>query len=471
MAVTRIYNLGGINTYVNPLDQKEGNLIHAVNVDSQPYGAKAKRSGYTTLLGTVDGSAVTSLFSWTKDDGTTLFLYRKSGTSLYYSTQGTGDWTACGNGGFSGEHIGYAILGNTLIMGDGVGSTRHTTNGTSFTNTTLAPVGEHFSNYQNRIYIGGTSSTLFFSTANDATNWSTSGTSDSSSLQIPGAGRINKLMNIANNLMVSKNSGVEYRWDGYNLVDRSTKLGPSSPYSVAEQERVTFYLNRQGIYMDNGVSMQILSNPIQNQIYNNDETGISGSTFGTAAGVVHRYDYFVNAGTITDSTTKIRIPNAILKYDYNKNEFTNFKLANTPTSYHSYKDATGVERLAFGDGSGQCYTLGGTATNDNGVAIDSYMEYVVHLGVPENEKEWKVFVAFFNPGCQAKIAVACENTMVAGEKKWQDLGDTASGKVVFRFPSTANRSSFLFVKIYESSKISKMVCYGFAVDANVIPLQ
>src|SRR3990170_3078965 len=302
--ITRVVNIGGINTYVNPLiEERTDNkafLTRAVNVDSYPYGGKSKRPGYITFLGTADGSAINSLFSWTKEDGTTLFNYRASGSSLYYSIQGTGAWTLAGNG-------------------------------TSFTNTTLAPIGEHFTQFQRRIYIGGTSSTLFYSTTNDATNWNTSGTSDSSSFTIPGAGKINKVINANNRLVATKNSGLVYRWDGYSLVDTSTSLGPTSPYSVSDAEGYFFWLNRLGHFGYGGDKPKLLSNAIQGQVYNNMGSGIAGANFTTAPGIVHKYDWLCAVGTVTDDFTNEPVANAIIKYSFQKNEYLNYSFNNNPT--------------------------------------------------------------------------------------------------------------------------------------------
>ena len=152
MAITQNYNLGGLNLFLNPLLKKDGEAIRAVNVQSSSFGAKTKRTGYSTFLGTADGSAVNSLFSWTQDDGS-LFLYRASGAGLYHSVEGTGEWTMSGAGTITaGSAVGHAVSANVLIVGDGKGSTRHSTNGTSFTNTTLAPVASQFTQYQGRIY-------------------------------------------------------------------------------------------------------------------------------------------------------------------------------------------------------------------------------------------------------------------------------------------------------------------------------
>jgi len=464
MPTIEIKNLGGINTYVNPALQ--GQLIHSVNFDSFPFGAKTKRAGYTTYLGTADGSVPTSMFNWTKNDGT-FFNYRTSGSAIYYSTQGTGTWTLCGNGTITaGNKVGHAVLDDTLVVGENAGSTRHTTSGTSFTNTTIAPVGEFLEQYQGRIYVGGTSSTLFYSTTNDATNWATSGTSDSSSLTIPGAGKMGRIFKSADRLITSKTSGLMHRWDGYSLVDMSTNLGPSSPYSADSQEGYYFWLNRLGVYGYGGNRPQILSNAIQNQIYNNSGSAIVGTEFDTAPGVAHRYNYYASVGTLTDDLVNETIDDAIIKYNFQKNEFLNYSLAVKPTSWLSYKDASGVDQLVFGGTGGQCYTLGGTNLNDNGSAIVCNFQYVVHLGT-FNEKQWYWLRALFNPGNQARVQIATSNSFVEGNKKWIDIGNASSGVLEERFP-TGSQSRFLFIRVTESSQNSRLSCYGFEIDAEIV---
>lgn len=457
--------VGALNLYINPLTNSESELIRAVNVTSIPYGAKSKRRGYSTYLGTANGSAVTSLFTWTKDDGTTIFNYRASGNRLYYSEQGTSEWAICGNGTIpSGARVSHAVLDNTLIISTESASTRHTTNGTSFTDTPLAPIATDLAQYQNRIYAAGTASDLFYSTTNDATNWSTVGTSDSSSFKIPGAGKLNRIFKAYDNLVACKNSGLLYKWDGYYLVDTGTKLAPSSPKSVAEQEGFFFGLNRLGYFGGYGAAKpQLLSNAIERQIYNSKETGIEGTEFNIAPGVTHRYDYLCSVGDVSDDLTDEKISNCIHKYNFQKNEWLNWSFAHKPTAFNSYTDNVGKQQLIFGDSSGQCYKMDTSNTDDN-QPIEAVMEFVVHGGIPHLDKEWMRFYAFFNPGNQCKVQVAMANTFTKQRKRYYDLGDCSDGVAEFRFPS-GSRSKLLFIKIYERSTEQPFTFYGFTYNA------
>ena len=464
------FQTGGLNTYLSPL-VSEGQLIHAVNVVSFPYGAKSKRTGYSTFLGTADGAQVQSLHAFPNigNDSTKVNLFRASGSAVYHSVQGTGAWTLSGNGTISaGAHFGGAILDNVFVGGDGVGSAQYSTNGTSFVDGTLgvAPIAGEFEEYQGRIYAAGTNSTLFYSTHLNGRDWATSGTSDSSSFEIPGEGKLGKIFKAADKLIATKSTGLMYKWDGYSLIDMSTKFGPSSPYSIGETEDYRFFINQMGHFGYGGSKPQLLSNPIQRQFYNDKNSGIAGTVFPTAPGVCHRYDYLASVGTVVDDFTSRTISNAIIKYDYQKNEYLNWSFANKPTSWLSYNDANSVRQLIFGDASGQCYKMDNTVLTDNGSAIPMELVYVFTYGAPEFEKSWKYWRGVFNPGCEAKVQVACSNVFSYENLQWTDLGDTSNGFVEFRFPA-GSQSRFLFVRIYENSKNSRTVFLGQSVDAEI----
>ena len=465
------FNIGGINIYTNPLspETQDGQVIRSVNFDSYPFGGKIKRPGYGTFLGTTTGASVKNLFSWTKDDGTSIFVYKFSGSLLEYYNAGIGtatDWSTCGNGTFTGSHIGFSILNNTMILGDGVGSTRHTTNGTSFTDTVLAPVGEFFEQFQNRVYIGGTSSTLFYSVTNDATNWNTSGTSDSSSLKIPGAGKINKVYKLGNILSASKTARNILQWDGFTLYDTSSNLGMSSPYSYGTVENSGFYINPLGVYVADGNGAKLISNAVTRYFYNDNNTGVLGTVFGSAPGGVIKYDYFTALGSIRDDFTNEPLNNAVLKYNFQKNEFLTYQFTDPPTSFATYIDNGGSEQFIYGGTNGQVYKYGGTYTTDNGAAIPCVLDMILTGKQPQIEKDWRWFWGFFNPGCEGRVQVALANTFTKEEKIWVDLGDATNGIVQYMFP-TGSRSRLLYVRVTESSKTARINFYGCSLSYHV----
>ena len=429
-----------------------------------------KRPGYTAFLGTTQnqGSRVNTLFSWIQDSGTQTYLYCFAGSVLSYydATAGTAtDWLPTGNGTFTGTHVGYSILNNVLIIGDGVGSTRHTTNGTSFTNTTAAPAGEFFESYQNRIFIA-TGTSIVWSSANDATNWSAVSPSDSSSQNLLTSGKINKLWKMGDRLHIGKTTGNIFRWDGYSLVDTATTLNMTSPYSMGTIEDSALWINYTGVYMADISGPQIISNPINKFVHNEQATGMLGTSFGTAPGVCHRYDYFVAVGSTRDDLTDEPLNNGILKYHVLKNEWLTYQFNDAPTAWVSYRDSSGSQQLLFGNSSGQVFKYGGTAIADNATTITAVMEMVFNFNAPWFDKDWRWFWGFFNPGCEAQVQVALADTFIKGTKKWIDLGDARSGVVQYRFP-TGSRSKLLYLRIKESSKTARFVFYGACLGAVV----
>ncbi len=456
------YKIGGVDTYTNPL-LTDGGLVHSINMESFPNGAKRKRVGYGDYLGTLP-ARVNSMWQFQKNNGTQFWNYAAAGSKIYYSIQGTGDWTVAGNGTIANNaHVGNAILADTMILGDGIGSTRHTADGTTFVNTTLAPPAPFFVEYQGRIHAQGTSSTNFYSTANDPTNWQTSGTSDSSSFQVPGAGKLLQGYKVADRLVLPKNSGEMKQWDGYSLVDLATKYGPSSPYSIGDFEGYKLYINRFGINGHGGGQPELLSNPIQRQFYSSTGSAVAGTEFPTIPASTWYYNYIASVGTITDDFTNRPIANALMVFDYQKNEFVNWQFADRPTAIMSALDVDGNRNLYFGDANGKTSVMESQWTADDDASITAEMIFVFHLGSPGYPKDWKWYRGMFNPGCQAKVSYACTNSYTSDHLNWHDMGDVTDGVCEFHFP-TNSRSRLLFIRIYERSTDTPFAFYGQEID-------
>ena len=459
------YNLKGLNLQLNPLTQNNSNqteFLQLINMDSQPFGGKTKRPGYGTYLSSL-GTKIETLFDWHKDNGTQFWNYAVAGGTLFSSTQGTGAWTVTGNGTVTGgDNIFHGVLANTLMITSPNGTTRHSTTGTSFTDTTSAPTaGVGIVPFQNRMWVAGTANSVSYSTTGTPTDWTT----DDGVYNFTGASKLLSAFKGQDRLVVTFTNGNIFRYDGYNATDMATDLGPTSAKSIVNVEDFRFYLNRRG-YIGYGNKPTLISNPIQPQIYNNAGSGIVGTVFDSAPSGNYRYDIYTAVGTVTDDFTDETINNCIQKYNFQLDEWANYDFANLPTAYNTYKDVDGVERNIFGDSSGQCYTFGGTATSDNGAVINATMQMVYHAGVPQYSKKWSWLYMFFNPGCEATIQVACEDVFTKGSKKWIDVGQAKNGFVEFGFPPNT-RSKLLFIRVKESSSTTPFSYYGLAVDATV----
>ncbi len=501
------YNIRGLDTYDNVMAPNlDGQIIHGVNIVNFPNGAISKRPGYNTFLGTPDNAQVNALMYYPQQTGTQLFLYRASGSQLYYSLQGTGAWTvAQGNGtaGTAGGTIGNgqrmqgAILNNTFITGDGTTATRHTANGTAFTDTVLAPIGQYFMQYHNRIYTtNGINGTITYSSYGSADNWNIAIPADSSSFVVPDAGAAGPMMNSGDRLIITKIKGKMFNWDGNQLIDMATYYGPTMTFSPANIDGYYFYLNQVGQFGFDGANKQMLTNSVQRLFYNRSGNGMAASMLGTfGVGEAHIWDYFATLGTITDDFTGRTVNNAVLKYDYQKDTHLLWQLNDNPTSMLSYVDLNNQRQLIFGNASGQCFQLSPTATSDNGTPIASEAVFVFtyasqatsfsptsaqSLSGASYEKKWNWGRFFFNPGDEVNIQFAFSNTLTYQHLKWSetintnqrtgDFWQVSDGVVEIRFPDDLNnprRSRFMFLRIYDNADNSKWTYLGSQIDAEI----
>lgn len=473
--IKKLFNTQGLNLYVNPFLQNEGELVRAVNVDATPYGAIRKRLGYEAYLGTANGGEIRNLFMVDLSNNSSAeTLYRLSGSVLYYKQlfTGTADWSVCGNGTFTGNQVGYAVLENTLIMGDGVGSTRHSTNGTSFTNTTGAPIAKYFEQFQQRIYAGGTADTLFFSTTGTPTDWSGVSPSDSSSIQIPGEGEIVGITKINDNLKIFKRGGGMFNWDGDYLTDMATKAGLNYDQSIGKIEDYAIWANDDGLYGSGGGRPELISNSVEPYFKTSNGFGFD------IPGIGHKLDYYLSLqDNITEDILNNTEKSPVLKYNIQKDQFFLWSFPSLgsegPSAFASYLDTNDVvyNNMIFGAENGQVYrmfksTSGNNLYSDAGDPIASVIEMFIHLGTPESAKQWYEITLFFNPGSKAKVQIGTSNTFSRDNLKLTDLGDTSTGFVEYRFPQ-GTESHLLFLRIYESSVSPSWIYYGCAIDADV----
>lgn len=463
MADIRAFNIDSLNLKISPFLQSDGQVLRALNVKRDTLGGYKKREGYITYLGTPDNDTVNSLWSWETSPGS-INVYRSSGSILYHSINGTGDWTTSGGGTITdGTQVFHGVSADTMLIGQQGGTTRHSTSGTSFSDTSGAPTESlGFEEYEGRMWAIGTGQNAFYSTTGTPADWTT----DSSSVDVPGAGRLKTIFKVGDRLVFGKNSGLMHRYDGYSLRDLSTNLAPTSPFAIGQIEGYKVYPNKMGYFGYGGAMPEILSNAIERQVYNDAGSGIQGTSFDNMPGIAYKYDYFACTGTVTDDLTGVTIPDNIHKYNFQMDEWINWTFANRPTSFGTYQDINGDEQIIFGDSGGQSYQLSGTATSDNGSPIEVQLMGFLH-GASFDEKEWKWILGMFNPGCKAKIQIALSDTFSPRTLNWQDVGGADDGVVEYRFP-TGSRARFCFWKVYELSTTSPFQFYGWQFKANLI---
>lgn len=464
----RVFNLSGLNLKVQPLLLQDGQCLQCVNYDPLYIGAKTKRQGYVAFLDQIDSDEVKSLIYHHKADGTK-FLLRVSGKKIYKWAFSGDTWgTAVKSNLTTGLRMGHVSYDDTLCLGNGTDNSMHTTDGSSFTDTSGAPKAKYWTQWKRRIYAAGNTtapSTLFWSSAGSATNWSGSPPSDSSSLTIPGPGKIDGVFTANNTVVISKDSGLVFHWDGTNLTQVSESLAPTSYESIAPVERSAFYLNRLGVYDYTTGLPRLLSNAIESYIYNSAGNGVAGSAFNTAPGVTYRYKYLVAVGDITGCFGN-SISNGILVYDFQLNEWGVYSFAHLPTAWVTYLDANSNETLCFGDASGKTYTYG-SGNDDAGAAIETKLEIFSTLDTPESNKTFRKFWVFTNPGCGASVKVYLTDSFTKERKDPISVGDVKEGVADKDFPTRDALKKYLFVKVTERSKGEPHTFYGYSVQADV----
>lgn len=458
----------GVKQNLSPLNHTDGDLLVCQNLDSYPIGAKTKRCGYTTYLGTLP-NRVNSLFSWQKPSTGDLFLYAASNNGLYHSIEGTGDWTISGNGTITSviPGVGHASLDDYLIIGDGAGSTRHTTNGTSFTNTTLAPVGNKMCEFNQRIYIGGTNNYLYASELGSAAGWDTTTTNPSFSEPITGRGTISAVRNVNGEVLTTKSGGAMVHFDGYQKYQNPSSMGPISPWSMDEYNGIWFWINRDGM-IAHDTYPKVISRPVQDLFYSNFGTGVSYSYLQSGPGVVYKDDYMVSVANITSQLVPETVNDMVIKYNVPSNEFSWYKYAVRPYAFHRFIDRSGNEQLLFGENnSGQVYIRSGTATSDNGTAITARMMGFLDFGDPKKEKIVKEVAALTSPGCGATLQIAMSNTLDLNSLNWHTFPDLHSGYTAYSPPKPL-RGRYCFYRLTESSTDKPFTFYSLMFDIDPI---
>lgn len=501
------FNIQSVDSFTNPL-QSDGQLIYALNTVNVPQGGISKRGGYRTYLNNPDNAQVNALFSFPHQDGTTLQIYRASGSQLYYSLQGTTNWAVAGGsagtdaGGtiLNGNYVDSTILNNVMIIADG-GTVRHTTNGSIFVNTVNAPANsQYMTQFHQRVYASdGTSSNFTYSSYGSADNWSVTLPADSSSFTVPSEGAITKSFVAGDRLTIPKNKGKMFNWDDITLVDMSTSYGPTSPRAISQIDDYWFYIQQVGIFGFDGANKELLSVPIQ-RVFAGIKSISNISSFnliagGNALGASFWWDYYAVTGHLQDEFTGKVIENGIIKYDYQNKAFTYWQFNDFPTAINSSYDKDGHQQLLFGNASGQCFLYDRTSTSDNGVAIPSEMIYLFTYAsqgsqfTPSSasalsgqswQKRWKYLRAFLTPGCEINVQYAFSDSLDPQRLKWSSAINTrdrgspsdwwqfSDGVLEMRFSNDSNnlpRSRFLFVRYYESSDSSQWSLYGQQVDA------
>lgn len=386
----RQYSNRGMHRNVSPFSIETGEWELLVNWDITKIGALTKRGGYSQILNAPDASEVLNIIPF--QVGTTRRLIMINAAGKLYSADPVADstWGAAILTGLSTsarwgwtmlhDDAGtpYMILGNGLVV-------YKTTDGVNFSTVSGAPLGKFWASLYERVYAAGVPAdkdVLHWCSIGDLTDWSAVSPSDSSSLNVDkfAGGNIQGIRASNDRIVIYKDELIK-RWDEEYLKTVMASDGLNAPYSLAEIDGMVFSLDRNAVRLyDGNVPLELMSK---------NEDVIFGLDFGATnsqrmCGEVFKKKYFLSVGTITleDGST---ISNGWIVYDYNKNMFWLYSLADQATAMTRFVNTNGAQKLYFGDTAGKVYEMFASgADQDNLVDIEARAEgHIIYPAGPE----------------------------------------------------------------------------------------
>ena len=381
---------------VNPMAIQKGEWKKIVNWDVAKIGCATKRDGYTLILNTPDSSEILSLIPLEIGTIRKVIMINAAG-KLYCadpivdSTWGSAKLTGLNTTARWTGTLLHDSSGNPIfILGNGL-TTYYTSDGGTFTSgvATGMPLAPYWTSFQERVYCAGVPAdkdVLHWCSIGDALNWSAVSPSDSSSLNIDKYfGGVIQFIKMLNDRVVVWKEKLVKRWDEEYLRTVLASDGLDAPYSVAEINGMAFSLDRNAIRLYDGSAPQELTSKIEDLIFGID---FGATNTPRICGEVFKKKYYLSVGTITDEDGET-VANAWIVYDYNKNSFWLYSLADQATAMCQLKCSDGVQRMYFGGTAGSVFQMFSGDT-DNGVEIEAILEgHIFYVAGTEQ---------FINPG-------------------------------------------------------------------------
>lgn len=451
---------------ISPLAILKGEWKKIVNWDISKIGCLTKRDGYDYILNTPDSSEVLSLIPFEIGSYRKLIMINAAGKLYCVDPASASTWgSALLTGLSTTQRWGWTVLhdssGNPyMILGNGI-EVYKTADGVTFSTVSGAPLARFWASYQERVYAAGVPAdkdVLHWSSIGDLTNWSAVSPNDSGSLNIDkySGGNIQNIRALNDRIVIYKKNLMK-RWDEEYLRTVMSSDGLDAPYSLAEINGMCFSLDRNAVRLYDGNAPQELSSKIEDLIFGID---FSSSNFERICGEVFKKKYYLSVGTITDEESNT-ISNAWIVYDYNKNAFWLYSLANQATAMTKLMCSDGIQRLYFGGTDGKVYKMF-SGDDDNGTEIDAYLEgHIFYPAGPEMFIDPKEVIVVSKFGHEMTVQITddySDNTMTIGE-----FDKPVSNNLT---DIIGNNALGLSIRVTHSSK-GKPVFYGFSVGYDV----
>jgi hypothetical protein len=467
----RMYQNIGMHRNASPLAILKGEWKKIINWDIAKIGCATKRDGYTAILNVPDANEILSLLPLEIGTIRKIIMINKAGNLYCVDPVGAGI-TTWGSALVSSLNTSARWTGTMLhddsgnpifIMGNGF-QTLRTSDGITFTDANAidgAPLAPYWASFQERVYGAGVPAdkdVLHWCSIGDATNWSAVSPNDSNSLNIDKFfGGVIQNIKMLNDRIVAWKESLVKRWDEEYLRTVLSSDGLDAPYSVAEINGMAFTLDRNAIRIYDGNAPRELSSKIEDLIF--------GIDFGTTnapriCGEVFKKKYYLAVGEITDEDDNA-ISNAWIVYDFNKNAFWLYSMADQATAMCKLKCSDGVQRMYFGGTAGKVWEMFNGDTDD-GVEIESRLEG--HIFYPEGTEQFiqpKEIIVASKYGHEMEVQLTDDyndNTITVGEHD-KPVSNNLTDEL-------GNNVLGLVVNITHSSK-GKPIFYGFSMGYDV----
>lgn len=373
----------------------------------------------------------------------------------------------------SGVVSDYTILSNKLIIGNGGDQTVYYDQSV-FTALTAAPIAKYWTNIYGRAVAAGVEtspSAIYGSKTEDPTSWVNDATDPSSGwsalVDPDNNGAITGIEKKAGRIIVHKEGGLyKIIFDEYGvpqeIVDMENEASTLSNASIVASGEYNYYLSETGVFRGQGSNPDIVSLPLgdlfDNITYAN---GIA-----SVAGVLGDFVYW-SVGNITEDDVfgGRTYTNCVITYNKRTEEWTLDTLAHAPTAYASFRNASNVLQLFFGDSAGNTFVFDGSTTDGmtlvgaDGTPIDGELRWTPNaFGDPAAVKTYGTIFFRSEPGVAAEIAVIADHYDVVS------IGSLSQGFVDATIPDTLQNTRELEVVIYDTSRRAASRIYGFTIE-------
>jgi len=393
-----------------------------------------------------------------------------SGTAWSASTVGDMAFILYRRGGVVSD---TTILSNKLIIGNGGDQTVYYDQ-SAFTTLTEAPIAKYWTNIYGRAVAAGldiSPSAIYGSKTEDPTSWINDASDPSSGwtalVDPDNNGAITGIEKKAGRIIVHKEGGLyKIIFDEYGvpqeIIDMENGASTLSNASIISSGEYNYYLSETGVFRGQGSNPDIVSLPLADLFDNITYANGVASVAGAIGDFIHW-----SVGNITEDDVfgGRAYTNCAITYNKRTEEWTLDTLAHAPTTYATFRNASNVLQLFFGNSAGNTFVFDGSTTDGvtlagaDGTPIDGELRWTPNaFGDPAAIKTYGAVFFRSEPGVGAEVAV------IADHYDAVSIGSLHKGFVDAVIPDTLQNTRELEVTIYDTSRRSVSRVYGYSIE-------